>query len=351
MVLTGAYAQETSPPSEEQAAPNAPRYFEAQARAVDAATLKAGKTSIHLWGVEPIDGMPAQFVVTARSALEAVIGGEKVRCELKERNGSSVIAQCSNGASEDLGLSMLQQGYVVVDRSAIFGSVFEEPYVLAEQDAQDKGLGVWKSSSVGDAEQDDGTFTLIFGAALLLCILGAFAMLTMTIMKGFQRVTDAQNQSMDMIARERELRVKEREIFATMLDSEIKANKSKIEAYLVVYDEMLKDLKNTDKDPKYKKAGDIVQVQPSLDRAVFDRNTDKLDILGDRLSSEVIHFYARIKSKPDYVNVEPDTPLEEARSVVEKAYSNAERLNKISDRLIDLFSQGGHSSEDYEEQV
>ena len=165
-------------------------------------------------------------------------------------------------------------------------------------------------------------------------------------MRGFQRVTDAQNQSMDMMERERELREKERAIFATMLDSEIKANKSKIEAYLVVYDEMLRDMKDPDATPKYKRAGDIVQLQPALDRSVFDRNTDKLDILGNQLSSEVIHFYARIKSTPDYKNLEPDTPMDEAIGIVQQAYDGAQRLDKISDRLIDLFAQGGHSSED-----
>jgi len=166
------------------------------------------------------------------------------------------------------------------------------------------------------------------------------------IMRGFQKVIAAQNQNMDMVTRERQLRDKERKIFATMLDSEIKANKSKIEAYLVVYEEMLKDLTNTERSPKYKKTGDIVQAQPALGRSVFDRNANKLDILGDSLSSEVIHFYARIKSSPDYINLEPDTPDEEALAVVEKALKDAGRLNKIADRLIDSLGQRGHSAQE-----
>lgn len=325
----------------------ASRFFEAQVRAVDATTMVAGKTRIKLWGVEKIEGMPAQFLVMARSSLDTAVGSSKARCELKARDGANVVAQCTNASELDLGLYVLQQGYAVADRSAVIGTVFEDAYIQAESAAQDQGLGVWSRESSGSSEKEDGNFVFILGAVLLLGILGAFAVLTMAIMKGFQRVTDAQHQSMDMMARERELRDKEREIFATMLDSEIKANKSKIEAYLVVYDEMLKDLTDPDKTPKYKKAGDIVQLQPSMDRSVFDRNTDKLDILGDQLSSEVIHFYARIKTKPDYSNLEPDMPLDEAVKLVETAYQNAQRLNKISDRLIDLFSQGGHSSGDY----
>ena len=326
---------------------SAPRFFEAQARAVDAANLMAGKTPIKLWGVQAVEGMSAPFQLAARSALDNVLGSSKIRCELKKRVGETIHAQCTNVSDVDLGLYMLQQGYSVVDRSAVYGSVFEDTYVQAESGAQSQGLGVWASGSASaEAEEDDGNYMLILGPILLLCILGAFAVLSVTIMRGFQKVTDAQQQSMDMMARERELRDKEREIFATMLDSEIKANKSKIEAYLVVYDEMLKDFKDTEKVPKYKQAGDIVQAQPALERSVFDKNTDKLDILGDQLSSDVIHFYARIKNKPDYINLEPDMAETEARDIVEKAFKNAQRLDKISDRLIDLFAQGGHALED-----
>ncbi len=333
--------------AQDQASTQASRFFEAQFRAADATRMVAGQTLVQLWGVQTIEGMPAQFNISSRSALDNALGRGKARCELKKRTEVLVFAQCTNGADLDLGLYMLQQGYAIVNRAIVYGSAFEDPYIQAEMEAQNQRLGVWaRNSSGGSTKEDDGNLTLILGAVLLLFILGVFSMLTLTIMKGFQKVTDAQNQSMDMMARERELRDKEREIFASMLDSEIKANKSKIEAYLVVYDEMLKDVKDSDKTPKFKNAGDIVQAQPALDRSVFDRNTDKLDILGDKLSSHVVHFYARVKNKPDYINLEPDMAVEEAREIVERAYNNAQRLNKISDQIIDMFTQGGHSSEE-----
>jgi len=327
-----------------------PQMFEAKVRAANAVRLIAGKTPIQLWGVREINGMSAQFEVAARSGLDNVVGGAKIRCHLKNKAEGLIHAQCSNNADLDLGLYVLQQGYGVADRSVVYGTVFEEPYIQAEIEAQNQGLGVWASDAGGgNNEDEEGSFVFVLGAFLLLCILGAFAVLTLTIMRGFQKVTDAQEQNTDMIVRERQLRDKEREIFATMLDSEIKANKSKVEAYLVVYDEMLKSLKDEENPPKYKDAGDIVQAQPAMERAIFDRNTDKLDILGDQLSSEVIHFYARIKSKPDFINLEPDMKVEEAVGIVQKSYNNALRLNKISDRLIDLFEQGGHALEDEEE--
>lgn len=147
-----------------------------------------------------------------------------------------------------------------------------------------------------------------------------------------------------MMAKERKLREKERNIIAVMVDSEIKANKAKIEAYLVVYEEMLKALKDPDRPPKYKKAGDIVQKQPALDRSVFDRNTDKLDLLGRDLASEMIHFYARIKSSPEYENLEPDMELEQVTAIVEDVVKRGGRLNELAEKLLGSIESSGLTS-------
>ena len=95
------------------------RLFEAKARAVDAATLVAGKTQIRLWGVQAIDAMPAPFLMSARSTLDNILGSQKIRCELKKRGEGYLSAQCTNSSDLDLGLYMLQQGYSVVDRSVV----------------------------------------------------------------------------------------------------------------------------------------------------------------------------------------------------------------------------------------
>ena len=322
-----------------------PRFFEAKVRPSDAVTLKAGKSTIQLWGVDAIEGMPAKFNLNALAEIERMLETNAVRCEFKGKTDNRVLAQCTNASQIDLGLHMLQQGYATVNRDVIYDTPFEQSYLNAEKDARLQNLGVWEQEATDDADGSATRLYIVLGSVGLFLILGVFTGLAYFIIRGFNSVKEAQTQNTDMIARERELREKERKIFATMLDSEIKSNKSKIEAYLIVYDEMLRDLKDTEKPPKYKIAGDIVQAQPSLDRSVFDHNTDKLDILGDKLSSDVVHFYARVKNKPDYINLEPEMELEEALGIVQKAYDNAVRLDQISDRLIDLFSQGGHSSE------
>ena len=316
------------------------RRFEAQVRPLDAVNLQAGNTVIELWGVRGVESTSALFLLKARSSLDASLNEGNVQCDLKSRSGNIVVAQCFNSSGLDLGLNIVQNGYGTADRRAVFNTAFEGSYVRAEERAREDELGVWSDSFSQPQDRKTGWF--ILGGVLLVCLTGLFAVLSMIVMRGFNKVTNAQNQSIDIMMRERELKDKERAIFATMLDTEIKANKSKIEAYLAVYDELLKELRNPEKSPKYQKTGDIVQAQPALERSVFDRNTDKLDILGSRLSSEVIHFYARIKSKPDYVNLDVDMPPQQAQKLVEKVYENAQRLNKISDRLIDLFERGGH---------
>lgn len=323
------------------------KVFTTKMRAVDAGSLVAGKVKVVLWGVRSVENLPVLLAEKGRVSLDNSIGDEAVQCELKTRYEDYLLAQCVNSDDQDLGLLMLQEGYVSVDRGLIYGSVFEKPYLEAEQEARSREIGIWVSGQSADSggSSFEGSWLIVIAVILFIAIITAFAVLSIIIMRGFEKVIEAQNRNIDMLGRERKLKNKERAVVASMLDSEIKANKSKIEAYLVVYEEMLADMNNPQRQPKYKKAGDIVQKQPALDRAVFDRNTDKLDALGDQLSSEVIHFYARIKTKPDYINLEPDMPLDEATALVEKGIDSAKRMNKIADRLIDAFDDGGLSSD------
>ena len=340
-----AVAQEDTLSNSTPAAPTKlqSRVFQTTMRAASSSVLVSGKISVHLWGVEEIASASPPFKLKGRTALANAIKDGKVECEIKKRDISGIFAQCENSDDLDLGLFMIQQGYVTVDREAVYGSVFEDVYVQAEMEAQNRNLGIWSevSSEGGGSGSSDGSLLISLGFVLFLCIIGAFTALSIIIMRGFKQVIEAQKNNMDMMAKERKLKDKERSIVATMLDSELKANKSKIEAYLVVYEEMLSSLKDPEKPPKYKKAGDIVQMRPVLSRAIFDRNNDKLDVFGRRLSSELIHFYARIKTNPDYQNLEPEMELDEAIKIVEDAVGSARRMNDLADDLIQSFEESG----------
>lgn len=338
-----AYAQEASPDGA------APLRFEGRVKAIDSTTIIIGRDRLRLWGIENVQGMGVSFNLQARAALDNVAGRSAAACEMKERKGDTIYAQCVNERDEDIGLSLLQKGYATVDRGAVFGTVFEEAYIQGEMKAQAAGAGVWGAQRDGLGRNASGI--IAFAAVLFLLVFGAFAVLAFLIMRGFRKVIDAQKQSLELLSRHRKLREKERAVVAVMLDTEMKGNKAKIEAYRAVYEEMLAALKDPDKPKKYRKSGDIIQKQPALSRAVFDRNTDKLEMLGDRLSSQIVHFYARVKSVPDYINLEAGATTGEAVALIESALKNAAQMNKIIDGILESLANIGVRSENFADEI
>jgi len=323
------------------------RIFETKARAADARTLKAGKNVVRLWGVERVEGGSAPFKLLARTSLDNLIGSRNIQCELMGKPNGSIPAQCSSGDGVDLSLYMIQQGYVVVDRSLVYGTLFEAPYLEAEQRAQELALGIW-AEEAGASSASAGKVSnklIILVLVLLVLLIAGLGVVSRLLLQGFQQVIRSQDRNTESLDRARQLKAQERGIVASMLESELKANKTKIEAYLVIYEEMLKSLQDPAQIPKYQKSGDMVQLQPALERAIFDGNNDKMDILGRKLSSGVIHLYARVKTNPDYVNLDTGTPMQEAISHVEKAVQSARILDKLLIKLLDVFAQNGIGKE------
>ncbi|PCI55562.1 MAG: hypothetical protein COB36_08050 [Alphaproteobacteria bacterium] len=309
-------------------------------RVINSMTLVSGDVEISLWGIEKIRAGASIFHLKIRGALEKEVGGQDVLCTIKERyGGHNVKAQCINDREADLSLFLLQNGYASADRAAIYGSVYERPYLDAEENARSNGLGAWADNTVlssGDVQSKNfmmGAFFLMAVFILALALLGFY------IMRGFGRVVDIQNQSIDLASKERALKDKEKYIVASIIDAEIKANKSKIDAYIMVYEEVLQRLDNKDITPKYQKTGEIIQKQPVLDRSVFDGNTNKLGFFGARLASDIIHYYARIKTVPDYVEITPDMPQSEVIDILARVVGNAQKMNELSDQLIEEFMQ------------
>ncbi len=309
---------------------------------IDSVSLISGDTKIHLWGIEKIKSSAAIFDLKVRKALEGKIAGKKITCTIKERVGENIIkAQCINYNEEDLSLFLLQHGYATADRAVIHETVYEKPYLEAESQAQSYSRGVWlgnvgSMTVSGDSSNNNFMLMALF---LMGAFIAALGVLSFYIMRSFGKVVDIQSHSMDLAAKERVLKDKEKYIIASMIYAEIKSNKSKIDAYLIVYEEILKGLKDPNQVPKYQKTGDIVQKQPNLNRSVFDGNTSKIDSFGSILSSNIIHYYARIKTNPDYIDIPPDTPKEEVIEVIEAVVSNTKKLSDISDKIVDMFIQ------------
>lgn len=306
----------------------------------DVNLLIAGKTKILLWGVERINPNAAVFNLKARNVLEKKIDGKPITCMTQAKKGNVISAQCINHAEDDLSLFMLQQGLVSADRTVIHGSVYEESYLEAEHVAHKNRYGVWAvSEKYSTIPGDKQTKNFMLGAFLLVAVfIMALIVLGFFVMRGFGRVIDVQSRSLDLAMKERDLKEKEKLVIAAMINSEVKENKSKIEAYLLVYEEMLRDFSDSTKPPTYQKTGEVVQKQPALSRVVFDGNTDKLDLFGTEWASDLVHYYARIKTNPDYIEIAPDALIMEVQDIILMAVKNAKKLDDISTLLLEKFA-------------
>lgn len=316
--------------------------FKIDVRVSDINTLIAdNNVVINLWGIEKVSDNSPIFLLKARSELEKKIGDMAITCTVKAIDTDQLSAQCVNDFEEDLSMFLLQQGYVSVNRKEVFNTVYEIPYITAERQADSNGKGIWASADSEErtaAHKESENF--MFGAiALTGAFLVGIAFISVYIMRGFGRVADLQTKSLDMAERERTLKDKEKFVIASLLHSEIRENKSKIDAYLMVYEETLKELNDPSGTPQCLKTGEMIQKQPSLSRSVFDGNTNRLDLLGANFSSDIIHYYARIKSEPDYIKITPETKVEEARKIVNRVVDGAKKLNDISDHLLERFAK------------
>ncbi len=308
-------------------------------------TISGKKVLVHLWGLQDAGSGSDNFSQKSLQVLQNAIGSAPLSCEYRGQGSkpSEILAQCDNNNRQDLGMYMLQEGYALVDRAAVGGTIFEQPYQSAQDRAKEWGMGVWeteKSTRNNSSSQQDSPMLIYINIFILVAVLLSFFALAGIVLQGFHKIMKTQSVHMDMLFREQKMQEKEREVIAAMIDSELKANKSKIDAYIVVYEETLSELKNTQRTPRYQKLGDIIQKQPALSRGIFDKNSDKLHILGKKLSSELIHFYARIKTNPDYENVEPDMEVSQVVRIVEEALEQGRRLNNLAEFLIKEIEDG-----------
>ena len=113
-----------------------PDSFASNATAQDANTLIMGRYTVRLWGVEAARLSGTKLSLKGRTAMDDLIGDDAVSCSVVVWRGEQPIARCANKNNIDLAASMLQQGYAVVERQAVTGTVYEEPYFTAEKTAR-----------------------------------------------------------------------------------------------------------------------------------------------------------------------------------------------------------------------
>jgi len=150
-----------------------------------------------------------------------------------------------------------------------------------------------------------------------------------------------QQETLQNFNKEQILREKEKQVVASMLCSEVAENKSKVEAYLTIYEEMLSDLKDPLKTPKYKTSGDIVQKQPALDRSIFDNNASKMDLFERNMASKIVHFYARVKTAPEYVNIDSHSERDDVAAIIQEVVARAQKIDELGEGLLMEFTKYG----------
>ncbi|HEY8964567.1 MAG TPA: hypothetical protein VIN59_08925 [Alphaproteobacteria bacterium] len=320
--------------------------FSVAAYAVDAQTLSGGSMTISLWGVEAASPRGTPENLRARAALDDFLADRAVRCVPQggSPQSGSVRAQCLNYQEKDVGLALITAGLVAVNRRDMMGADLSAPYLQAERQARAERKGIWGSinqtqtapvveSNPMPSVIDGLPIWAVAGALLIVPMLG-FLIIGFIISRGFAQLVQLQKfQIAGTQKREKQLKAREKYVVAAALESEINTNRAKLDAYLIIYEELLKSLRDPSKTPKYKRAGDIIHDKPALTRTVYDSNLDKVDLLGPQLTSDLSQLYLSIDPNPDYRTLEPEMAVEKVWEIVERIIRNAEHLIEPMDKI------------------
>lgn len=341
LALTGfiatAHAQQTAKP------------FAVKAYAVDAQTLAGGGMVMNLWGVQAATGPNTLENNRARLAIDDLMGEDAIKCTpmIMPQGGAPLRAQCLNGQERDIALTLIQAGLVSVNRRDVMGSALATAYITAERKARIAQAGIWGNGNAAPATPNtaaqggvnmgiagDTPLWVVAGALLLVPLVG-FLIIGWIMHAGFrQLITLQKHQLAGTQKRERQLKEREKHVIASALEGEINTNRAKLDAFLVIYEELLKSLRDPTKKPKYQRAGDIVHEKPTLSRTVYDAHIDKIVLLGPQIAADLSSLYAMIDPSPDYRTLEPEVPIEKARDIVDRILRNATKIAEPMDRAI-----------------
>lgn len=335
-----------------QAAPaRAQEKINVQAFALDGTSMQSSSGTIQLWGIDPQILRNSLTGLKARVKLDDLIDDRPIQCAVVRRAGSAgVIAQCLSADQKDLALSLIESGLAIVNRGDVVGSNFQKTYGTAEKRARLMRVGVWENLENG-GKNDSGDDApapahnsfgispdyILMGGVILGPVIGLL-IAGLIIFAGLGKLVKLQKHQI-AAARKKELDLREREKFvlSSSLESEINTNRAKIDAFLLIYEDMLRNMRDPSKTPKYKKSGDIIHQKPSLSRAVYDANLDKLDLLGTQIVTDLSKTYAHIDPTPDYITLEPETPIDQAidkvQRIIQQANALIEPLDKINSAL------------------
>lgn len=308
--------------------------------AVDPMTLQAEGRQIRLWGIRTARASETALEIRALDMMDRLIGAEPVDCKVMIWSIQQPVARCMSQSNQDIALVLLENGFAVVDRAQTYGSVFANGYAKAQEDARLHKRGIWRF--VAEAEQEsflpewmDPWLPTLVPLSLILGPLIGFVIVAWVSRRGLAEIADMhQREYAYSRKKEATLETRERMVLLTSLQAELEENMAKIEAFLTIYREMVKDLKTPGHQPKYQEGGDLLHQNPALQRTVFDTSVDRLSLLDLKLAGEIAKLYSVITSNPQFVTMDPTLPLPEAIKMIEEVIDNAEQLKPSIQKVI-----------------
>ncbi len=288
--------------------------------------------AVALWGVKTPEGMDMAAHLRAREALNAIIrDNAPLVCDAMA--GTHAV-YCKTAQNMDVGLALVQNGVVVVDRQAVRFSALNTIYTQSEDAAKRGYVGIWAALAQKSFAQEGAlSFVMFVIGGLWVTVIVAAGLMWRT-MQNTQRLVESWCLR---LAREEDLHTQERSILATMLETELRANKTKAEAFLIMYNGQLEKLRNADiGSATYRRAGDVVYAGPALQRVIFDKVADRVNLLGPAEARALIAFYKGLPPKPEYTTLTPTMPVAEAETILEAAITQGRAINMRLDNLIKM---------------
>ncbi len=300
--------------------------------AIDPITLKAEGIEIKLWGIKPASTSETSLERRALDLLDSLIGQQVVNCKIVDGALPVLNGRCAVQANADLALELLNNGYAVRDRRATYNTQYATAYGEAEEIAKLNRKGVWKYMAESEKESSIPKWLaphmeVLIPLALIVGPISGLVIVALVLWFWMQRMSKAQQQEAEAARRkESMLQSREKNVLISTLEGELTENKNKTEAFLVIYGDLLRSLKDTSEVPKYQQVGDIVQKHPSFSKTVFEGNVNKLSLLGIKFAGQISKLYSALPKDQEYINLEPNVPLETAVKLVEKILREAEEL-------------------------
>lgn len=300
--------------------------------AIDPITLRAEGVTVRLWGIKPALSNETPLGLKALALMDTLIQEQQVNCKIVGGALPELVGRCSTQGKEDLALELINSGYAVVDRLQTYDSVFASAYEKAQETARLKGTGVWEMVA---REKEEGAFpswlkphmATLVPLGLVVMPFGGLFIIALVMGHWMSGISRLHQGEIDQ-ARKKEatLEMRERQVLISTLEGELLENRNKIEAFLVIYGDMLRGLKENVEQPKYQQGGDIVQKHPSFSKTVFEANVNRLSALDIKLAGHISKLYSSLPKEQEYINLDQNVPLDTAVKLVEKVLKDAQEL-------------------------